>query len=180
MVISFRATWGWGRAVLRRPVRGALRARRSGGALLLIVVGLLGAACSQEPFSMDAQGPVAYLADYPAASNPPQERVAILVTITNRGGDDLQVSPADFVARDPGRRVYPANPVATAADARPVRLAMKAQGLPDTPPLPTITLRKDDVVSGFVVFDVPAGVRPVDIIWRQTDGDSVVHLSPLQ
>jgi hypothetical protein len=43
-------------------------------------------------------------------------------------------------------------------------------------PLPVVTLRQSDVLSGFVVFDVPAGVRPVDLIWRQSDTDTVVHL----
>jgi len=48
----------------------------------------------------------------------------------------------------------------------------------DATPLPAATLRQNDVLSGFVVFDVPTGVRPVDLVWRQTDGDSVVGLSP--
>jgi hypothetical protein len=43
-------------------------------------------------------------------------------------------------------------------------------------PLPTMTLRGDDLVSGFVVFDVPAGVRPVELIWRQTDSDYLVPI----
>ena len=46
-----------------------------------------------------------------------------------------------------------------------------------TLPLPTITLRGDDTISGFVVFDVPAGKQPVELIWRQSDTDTVALLS---
>lgn len=144
----------------------------------VLLAALFAVACNGDPpFTLEASGPYAYPADYPAAANPPLERVAILVTITNRAGDDLSVSPADFVARDADHRIYPANPTATAADARSVRLAVRTQGGRDVPPLAAATLRQGDVISGFVVFDVPAGVRPVDLIWRQVDGDSVVALS---
>jgi hypothetical protein len=34
---------------------------------------------------------------------------AVLVTITNQSGGDLPINPADFVARDAQRRIYPAN-----------------------------------------------------------------------
>jgi hypothetical protein len=78
------------------------------------------------------------------------------------------------VARDAERRIYPANPAATAADARSVAGPPNLRG---ALPLPTITLRGDDVLSGFVVFDVPAGVRPVQVIWRQTDNDHVASLA---
>ena len=36
---------------------------------------------------------------------------------------------------------------------------------------------KDDVLAGFVVFDVPAGVRPTQLVYRQTDADHVVDLA---
>jgi hypothetical protein len=39
-------------------------------------------------------------------------------------------------------------------------------------------LRQDDVLTGFVVFDVPAAVRPVELIWRQSDTDTTVALPP--
>jgi hypothetical protein len=145
----------------------------------VLLAAILVVACSDEPpFTLQASGPYVYSAGYPAAVNLPAERVAILVTITNRSGDDLSVSPADFVARDADHRIYPANPTETAADTQAVRLAVRAQGMGDATPLPAATLRQNDVLSGFVVFDVPTGVRPVDLVWRQTDGDSVVGLSP--
>ena len=145
-------------------------------AILFAAVALVG--CGEESFTLDAAGPFPYVAEYPVAVNPPPGRVAIVVTITNRSGDDLLVNPADFVARDSDRHIYAANPAATVADSRLVRLAIGAQGLDDIPPLPSVTLRQDDVLSGFVVFDVPAGVRPVALIWRHVDGDRVVQLSP--
>jgi len=145
--------------------------------LVFLLLGLLGVACDEETFTLHASGPFGYLAEYPAATNPPQERVAILVTITSRSSDDLQVNPADFVARDSDHRIYPANVAAIATDSRQVKRLIGALGIRDVSPLPSITLRKDDVLSGFVVFDVPPGVRPVDLIWRQVDGDSVANLS---
>ena len=145
---------------------------KHGGAwLLILLLGVLSAGCSKEAFALDAAGPVTY----PAQVNAPLERVAILLTITNRSSDDLQVNPADFVARDPDHRVYAANPTATLADAPLVRLATGTR--PETLPLPTLTLRQDEVLSGFIVFDVPAGVRPVELIFRQSDSDRIVRLS---
>jgi hypothetical protein len=110
----------------------------------------------------------------PRRSPPRSSGWAILVTIANHSGDDLQVNPGDFVARDAERRVYPANAAATVADAPLISRPPQMRG---TLPLPTITLRTDDVLSGFVVFDVPAGVRPVELIWRQSDTDSVTTLA---
>jgi hypothetical protein len=46
-----------------------------------------------------------------------QPVLAFLVTITNQSGGDLQINPADFVARDAQHRIYPANAAATIADA---------------------------------------------------------------
>lgn len=139
--------------------------------LLVLFAGLLSIACSAQPFSMDAAGPYAY----PAAVKAPLERVAILVTITNRSSDDLQVNPVDFIARDADRHIYPANPAATIADADLVRVStgLRAAVLP----LPVITLRQDEVLSGFVVFDVPLGVRSVDLIFRESDTDRAVRLA---
>src|SRR5919204_2937402 len=110
---------------------------------------------------------------YPSTPNISLERIAIVVTVANRSADDLQVSPADFVARDAERQLYPANLAAAATDARAVALAAKPLGISGIVPLTSITLRKDDVVSGFVVFDVPTGVRPVELIFRQSDTDRV-------
>ena len=142
--------------------------------LVASVVALVAVACSQAPFILAASGPWAYS----AVVDPPFERVAILVTITDRSGDDLAVNPADFVARDAGHRIYPANPSAAVTDARAVRLSYDLQrGIQGISPLPAVTLRQDDSLSGFVVFDVPAGVRPVELIWRQSDTDYVVTLS---
>jgi hypothetical protein len=136
--------------------------------VLLLVAAAL-AACTGEPFALDAEGPFAY----PPAADGMLDRVAILVTITNLSGDDLQISPADFVARD-GRRVYTANAAATATDLR------RAGGPPNVRgavPLPAMTLRGGDVLSGFVLFDLPAGVRPTELIWRQTDRDYVARIA---
>ncbi len=149
---------------------------RALGCLILLVVVALGAiACSKAPFTLTASAPWTYS----AIVDPPFQRVAILVTITNHSGDDLAVNPGDFVARDADHRIYPANPTAAVADAHAVRLAYgQHYGSQSILPLPTITLRQDDALSGFVVFDLPAGVRPVELIWRQSDTDTVVALSP--
>jgi len=134
------------------------------------LAGLLAAACSSTPFTLVAAGPFAD----PAAVNPALDRVAIVVTITNRSGGDMNVNPGDFVARDAEHRVYPANPAATISDAGLVSGQAAQRG---TLPLPTITLRGDDTISGFVVFDVPAGKQPVELIWRQSDTDTVALLA---
>jgi hypothetical protein len=142
--------------------------------LLGLLVLLLAAACSKTPFFLAASGPWTYS----TAIDPPFERIAVLVTITNQAGDDLNVNPADFVARDAAHRIYPANPTAATSDAQAVRFAYAEQhGTQGIAPLPTVTLRQDDELSGFIVFDVPTGVRPVEIIWRQSDTDSIVNLS---
>ena len=140
-------------------------------ALLLSVVALT--ACSKQTSSpLSAAGPVAY----PSSVTPPLERLAILVTITNRGTDDMQINPVDFMARDAEHRIYAADPTATTADGNLVRLATGPRL--ESLPLPTVTLRQADVLSGFVVFDVPQGVRPVELVWRQADTDQVAQLSP--
>ncbi len=140
-------------------------------ALLAAAFVLASAGCGAEPFTLNASGPY----PYPAVVNPSLERVAILVTIRNRSGDDLTVNPADFVARDASHRVYPANATATAADAH---LASGPTTMRGALPLPTVTLRSDDIITGFVVFDVPAGVQPTELIWRQSDTDRAVTLAP--
>ncbi len=133
---------------------------------------LTASACtSTRPFVMEAAGPFLY----PATVGPAFDRVAILVSVANHSGDDLQVNPADFLARDKQRRVYAANPTATLADAK---FAGQSPGLRGIPPLPTVTLRADDVLTGFVVFDVPAGTTPAELVWRQSDSDVVAALRP--
>ncbi len=149
-----------------------MSARDAGGVAYLLVglVALFGAACTNStPFTLAASG---LFAD-PAVVHPSLERVAILVTITNRSGDDLNVNPGDFVARDAEHRVYPANPTATVADAGLLSGQSARRG---ALPLPIVTLRGSDTISGFVVFDVPAGVRPVELVWRQSDTDTVANL----
>src|SRR5215813_15552337 len=139
---------------------------------LTAVMLLMTAGCTAgRPFVLEAAGPFVY----PATVGPAFERVAILVSVANHSGDDLQVNPADFIARDSQRRVYPANATATVADAK---LAGQSPGLRGIPPLPTITLRNEDVLTGFVVFDVPAGTAPTELIWRQSDADTVAVLRP--
>ncbi len=138
-----------------------------------LVVTLAVVACSQAPLTLEASGPIAY----PAYVDAPFERVAIVVTITNKSGDDLAVNPADFVARDAEHRIYPANPTEAASDAQAVRLASAHQrGVQGILPLPTVTLRQDDVLSGFLVFDVPSGTQLAEVIWRQSDTDYAAQL----
>jgi len=140
-------------------------------AVLASALAWLAAACGDAPFSVTAAGPFSYPA--PATLNPSLERVAIVITIASHSGDDLQINPADFAARDAGHRLYAANVAATAADAS---LVLRSPELRGTLPLPVVTLRRDDVLTGFVVFDVPAGVRLVELIWRQVDSDYTVRL----
>ena len=149
-----------------------MSARTPRSRLLLLGLGLLCAsACSSTPFILAAAGPFAD----PAVVNPRLDRVAFLVTITNgSSGADLNVNPTDFVARDANHRVYAANATATIADAGLVSGQSVHQG---TLPLPTVTLRGNDTISGFVVFDVPSGVQPVELIWRQSDTDTVANLA---
>ncbi|HEU5317130.1 MAG TPA: hypothetical protein VFX49_13560 [Chloroflexota bacterium] len=144
--------------------------RRLGRVLLIALAAALTAGCGAEPFTLSASGPFMY----PATTSASLDRVAIVVTIASQSGDDLLVSPADFAARDGERRLYVANPAATAAD---VGLVNRAPDVRGTLPLPSITLRRGDVLSGYVVFDVPAGVRPVEVVWRQTDGDVSARLA---
>src|SRR5207248_5008101 len=72
--------------------------RRSWRVLFAVLASqLLLAGCSAaSPNVLEAAGPFLY----PAAIGPAFDRVAILVTVANRTGDDLAVNPADFVARD--------------------------------------------------------------------------------
>src|SRR5579871_3228043 len=139
--------------------------------ILIAMAALASAACSKTPNPLTASGPVAY----PSSVTPPLERVAILVTVTNQSTDDMQINPADFVARDADHHVYPSDPTATTADGDLVRLSTGPRL--ETLPLPTVTLRQNDVLSGFIVFDVPQGVRPVELVWRQSDTDQVAPLS---
>ncbi len=141
--------------------------------LILAVLALIAAGCTTKASPIAATGPLSY----PSAVTPPLERIAIMVTITNHGTDDLQINAADFVARDVNHRVYASDPAATTADANMVRLSTGPRL--DVLPLPTMTLRQADVLSGFIVFDVPQGVRPVELVWRQTDTDEVAQLQPL-
>jgi hypothetical protein len=140
------------------------------GLVVTVLLGLLATACTGgPPFMLAASGPTVYS----TTLSPALERVAVLVTISNRSGDDLQINPADFVTRDAEHRIFPANAAATVADARLVEAPPTMRG---SLPLPTVTLRGNDLVAGFVVFDVPAGVRPVELIWRQTDTDCAVPI----
>jgi uncharacterized protein DUF4352 len=137
----------------------------------VVLAAIAATACSKQASPLAASGPFAY----PSGVTPPLERVAILVTITNRGTDDMQINPADFLARDADHRIYPADPTATTADGNLVRLTTGARL--ETLPLPTVTLRQADILSGFVVFAVPQGVRPVELVWRQADADQVATLT---
>jgi len=114
---------------------------------------------------------------YPTMGDPSLERIAVVVQVTNRSQDDLVISLTDFIARDTQHRLYPADPQATAADARVVRAVASLRGMNGVRPLQPLTLRKDDVLVGFVVFSVPAGTRPSQLVYRQTDADVVVDLT---
>ena len=130
-------------------------------------------ATAQGSARVTATGPFSY----PAPADPTLERIAVIVQVTNRSADDLVINLADFIARDADHRIYPSDPQATAADARVVRSVAALRGQSGVRPLPAMTLRKDDVLVGFVVFSVPAGTRPVQLIFRQTDADVVVDLT---
>jgi hypothetical protein len=113
---------------------------------------------------------------YPAAADPTLERIAVLVQVTNRSADDLVIAPTDFIARGGDHRIYPADVQSTTTDARIVRSVAALRGMSGVRPMQPMTLRKDDILVGFVVFSVPAGTRPSQLIYRQTDADVVVDL----
>lgn len=144
--------------------------------LVILAVSLVVAGCGSTPYTLAATGPFVYPENwaYPANSNPSLDRIAVLVTITNRSGDDLQVNPGDFLVRDSQHHVYAADLAATTAAAS---IANEPPELHGKLPLPSVTLRNDDVLSGIIVFEVPHGVRPVELIWRQSDSDSVASLT---
>jgi uncharacterized protein DUF4352 len=147
------------------------RLRNSWYILSILLFGLVGVGCSKPTASpLAAAGPFTY----PSTATPPLERVAVLVTVTNQGTDDMQINPADFLARDADHHIYTANSTAAGADGNLVRLITgpRLEALP----LPTVTLRQSEILSGFIVFDVPQGVRPVELIWRQSDADQVAQL----
>ncbi|MBV8084609.1 MAG: DUF4352 domain-containing protein [Chloroflexi bacterium] len=129
-------------------------------------------ACGTPTMGFTAAAPFVY----PSPVGPTLQRVAVLVTIINNAQDDLAVDPTEFAARDATHRIYPADPTATAQDADAVRTAAGMLGMPGLLPLPAMTLRQDDHLTGFVVFDVPEGVRPTQLIFRQSDNDSVLSL----
>lgn len=154
---------------------GSLVARhRRVAYLLTLLTAIVVVACGAAPYRVAASGPIGYSADV----DPSVTRVAVVVTITNVSGDDLAVAPTDFLVRDVAHHVYPADPAAAVADARVVRLAVASGGASQSiGPLPTITLRGNDVLSGFLIFDLPVGVQPVELVWRQSDSDDVIPLS---
>ncbi len=140
---------------------------------MLIAVALLASACAaSDPLTLTVSEPFAYAPSVESSI----ERVAVVVTVINRSDNDILVAPADFWARDRENRLYAANVPAGLADARLVRLAGGQIGMTGLLPLPTANLRKNDVISGFVVFDVPAGVRPIQLLFRETDTDHVVDV----
>lgn len=142
--------------------------------VVLGIAVLFAAACSAtEPFSLSASAPFGYQQSQDVSV----ERIAVTVLITNRTDDDLLVNPADFVLRDREGRIYTPNVPAGTADVRAVRQAGERLGFAGLLPLPSATLRKNDALVGFVVFEVPAGTRPPELIFRQTDTDRVVQLS---
>jgi hypothetical protein len=146
--------------------------RKAGWVVAMLFIGLATAGCSKPAASpLAAAGPFTY----PSSATPPLERVAVLVTVTNQGTDDMQINPTDFLARDADHHIYTANATAAGADGNLVRLTTgpRLEALP----LPTVTLRQSEILSGFIVFDVPQGVRPVELIWRQSDTDQVAQLA---
>jgi len=139
----------------------------------LVVVALLVSACAaSDTLVLTISQPFSYSPLVDSSI----ERVAIVVTVTNRSDNDILINPGDFWARDQNNRLYAANVVAGVADARLVRLAGGQIGMTGLLPLPAANLRKNDVISGFVVFDVPAGARPTQLLYRETDTDHVVDV----
>lgn len=130
------------------------------------------ASCGSDPYTLTATGP--FVVPLPTTSPPSLERVAVIVTIASHSSDDLQINPTDFALRDAAHRLYTADAAVTTGDFNTVGRTPDIRG---TLPLPVIMLRKDDVLSGYVLFNVPAGVRPVELIWRQTDSDTAVPLT---
>lgn len=136
-------------------------------------IALLATSCTAaETFSVAASAPFVYQAFVDASL----DRFAVAVTITNHSEDDLLVNPGDLALRDRDGRIYVANLPTSATDARLVRLVGSRLGLPSLLPLSPVTLRKDDTVAGFLTFDLPAGTRPVELVFRQVDTDRVVEL----
>src|SRR5437763_1889338 len=76
---------------------------------------------SAEPYTVAAPGPIPSPA--PANVHAPLEVVAIIVSITRRTGDDLQINRAHIAARNANRRLYVANATDTAAAVRLVSRA---------------------------------------------------------
>ena len=139
----------------------------------IVLAAALASSCASETFSLAANASFGYQ----AAVDLTIERIAVLMTVTNKSEDDLQVNPADFTLRAPDRHIYPSNPLATAADANVVRRTAATRGLSGLQPMPVVILRKNDVLTAFVVFDVPAGVRPSELVYRQSDTDRVIDIS---
>lgn len=147
------------------------------GSWLLAVLVLLAGCGAGAPFTFTASAPWGYS----LTANPPFASMAVQVTITNLTTDDLVVNPADFVARDASHHIYPANPTEAVANAQDVQMASASRrGNQSVAPLPSVTLRQNDVLNGFVVFDVPRGTQLVDLIWRQSDTDYTVQLAATQ
>lgn len=143
------------------------------GLAAMLLGAVLASSCATETFSLAANAAFGYQ----AVVDSTVERVAVLITVTNKSEDDLQMNPADFTLRAPDRHIYPSNPVATTADANVVRRTAATRGLSGLQPMPVVILRKNDVLTAFVVFDVPAGVRPSELVYRQSDTDRVVDIS---
>jgi uncharacterized protein DUF4352 len=143
------------------------------GLIAILLAAAFASSCASETFSLAANAAFSYQATVDSTI----DRIAVLMTVTNKSEDDLQVNPADFTLRAPDRHIYPSNPVATAADANAVRRTAASRGLSGLQPMPVVILRKNDVLTAFVVFDVPAGVRPSQLVYRQSDTDRVVDIS---
>jgi uncharacterized protein DUF4352 len=133
---------------------------------------VLATACGGESVGMSATAPFSY----PALIDGSLRRYAVPVTVVNHGDGSLLVSPTEFQARDRDRHVYRADPVATAGDAALVRRVAGPLGMSGLTALPTVNLQKNDVVSGFVVFEVPFGVQLSQLVFREGDNDHVTEL----
>ncbi len=142
----------------------------------LAILGMLvlaAVACESQSVVLNAQGPISY----PAPVDASLRRFIVGATVENRGSGQLVVSPASFQARDAGGRVFRADANAAAADAQQIRLVASRAGI-GLGPLPTVSLQGGDRVSGLVVFEVPAGTRLTQLVFRADDHYYTIDLTP--
>lgn len=131
-------------------------------------------ACESQSVVFSARGPLAY----PAPVDASLRRFIVSVTVENRGSSQLVVSASSFQARDLGGRVFRSDAQATVSDAQTIRLIASRAGIGQGP-LPTVTLQEGDSVGGLIVFEVPAGTRLTQVVFRSDDRAYTADLAAL-